>query len=388
MSEKLPYNLSEDAVVVFYEGKPYSVRKDNINYLPLRDAIFEGRFDDVPQYLDIAKAVEDFVEGDVEVRDEVVYYKGKHRLHGVVVDKLLEMLRSGMKDSTPITNFISALMQNPSSNSVDQLYTFLGYKSLPITPNGKVLGYKGVKDDFYSTTGNADTIVLQGTTNELHQIFNGVGETIEVQRRCVDDNKDHHCSHGLHVGSYDYANSWAGEGGRLLLVEFDPQDAVSVPTDCNFQKLRVSKYKVVSDITDSREELNKAVYEANKPIYDSVSDCCDDEDCDYDCDVDMESNLDDGSGIEYDNDNWEQLGEEVLEEDNSNLNLVHLSISNYIENKHHVGVNPTLKHIADLKVSRDNGLLCKDIALLCDDLGFEVEVNSSKILSDLEVYKV
>ena len=143
MTEKLPYNLSDDSIVVFYEGKPYSVRKDNANFEPLKKAIFEARYDDIPQYLDIAKAVEDFVQGDVEVRDEVVYYKGKHRLHGVVVDKLLEMLRSGMKDSTPITNFISALMENPSSNSVDQLYTFLGYKSLPITPQGMVLGYKG-----------------------------------------------------------------------------------------------------------------------------------------------------------------------------------------------------------------------------------------------------
>lgn len=376
MTEKLPYNLSDDAIVVFYEGKPYSVRKDNANFEPLKKAIFEARYDDVPQYLDIAKAVEDFVEGEVEVRDEVVYYKGKHRLHGVVVDKLLEMLRSGMKDSTPITNFISALMTNPSSNSVDQLYTFLGYKSLPITPQGMVLGYKGVKEDFYSSTGNADTIVLQGTTNESHQIFNGVGETIEVQRRCVDDNKDNHCSHGLHVGSYDYANSWAGNGGRLLLVEFDPQDAVSVPTDCSYQKLRVSKYKVVSDITDSRAELDKAVYEANKPIYDSVGDCCDDDDCDYDCDDEELDRL--NEDLDDDDSDWE----EVVQSDDSNMKL---SIRNYVENKHELGVNPTLKHIADIKVSRDNSLLCKNLAVICDELGFDVERNVDKILSDLEV---
>ena len=115
---------------------------------PLRKAIFEARYDDVPQYLDIAKAVEDFVEGDVEVRDEVVYYKGKHRLHGVVVDKLLEMLRSGMKDSTPITTSFLLDGKSGSSNSENNFYTFLGYKSLPITPQGMVRSYKGVKDDF------------------------------------------------------------------------------------------------------------------------------------------------------------------------------------------------------------------------------------------------
>ena len=124
--------------------------KDNANFSALRSAIFEGRYEDVPELLDV-KAITDFVEGDVEVRDEVLYYKGKHRLHGVVVDKLLDMLRSGMKDSTPITNYIGRLMNNPSSNSVDELYTFLGYRSLPITPEGKVLGYKGVQQDFGAT---------------------------------------------------------------------------------------------------------------------------------------------------------------------------------------------------------------------------------------------
>ena len=96
MSEKLAYNLSEDSITIFYDGKPYTIRKDNANFSALRSAIFEGRYDDVPELLDVKKAIQDFVEGDVEVRDEVLYYKGTHRLHGVVVDKL-DMLRSSMK---------------------------------------------------------------------------------------------------------------------------------------------------------------------------------------------------------------------------------------------------------------------------------------------------
>jgi len=373
MNEKLPYTLSEDAIVVFYDGKPHSVRKDNVNFQLLKQALFDGRYEDVPQYLDIAKAVENFVEGDVEIKDEVVYYRG-HRLHGVVVDKLLEMLRGGLKDSSPLTNYISRLMDNPSSNSVEQLYTFLGYRSLPITPEGKVLGYKGVQSDFWSSTGNADTIVVQGETNERHQILNEVGATIEVQRRCVDDNKDNHCSFGLHVGSYDYASGWAGGDGKLLLVEFDPQDAVSVPTDCDFQKLRVSKYKVVADISDSRVELDKAVYEANKPIYGSNDDCCDDEDCDYDCDED------EGRDYLYDDDGMD----DVIDED---LNMTDLAIRNYVENKHEQGVNPTIKNIADTKVCRDEGVRCKDVVCIVTDLGFRVERDNEKVLSDLNVFK-
>ena len=316
---KIPYTISENSITIFWENKPYTIRKDHTNYELAKKAIFDARYDDLGDLIDIKKSIENFIQGDIEVKDEVVYYKG-HRLHGVVVDKLIEMLRSGMKDSAPLVNFITRLQANPSANSVNELYTFLSYRALPNDADGMVLGYKGVQGDYWSQTGNADTIVVQGKTNERHQILNEVGATIEVARRCVDDNKDHHCSFGLHVGSYDYANNWASGDGRLLVVKFDPSDAVSVPTDCDFQKLRVSKYEVVADITDTRTELFKPVYDANKPIYGSDSD----EDSDYDCDDE------------------ECYGEcDSCSCDNEQQDLEHLAIRNYIENKHEDGECPT-----------------------------------------------
>ena len=387
MSEKVPYTLSETSITVFWEGKPYTVRNDNANFNQLRTALFEARYEDVGQYLDLKHAIEDFVEGDVEVRDEVVYYKGKHRLHGVVVDKLLEMLRSGLKDSSPLTNYIGRLMDNPSSNSIEELYTFLGYRSLPITPDGKVLGYKGVQEDFYSNTGNADTVVVQGKTNERHQIYNGVGETIEIQRRCVDDNRDNHCSHGLHIGSFDYAHGWSGEDGKLLLVEFDPQDAVSVPTDCSFQKLRVSKYKVVADLSDCKKELNKAVYEYNKPIYNDSSDDLNWYDDEYyeGLDADQDFDEDEGRDYLYDDDGMDDSEMDVVKNEVNQDDLVKLAIRNYVENKHESGINPTLSYVSSIKACRDADLRCKDVVLLVHDLGFDVERCDEKTLSELEV---
>jgi hypothetical protein len=380
---KVPYILSESSITIFWEGKPYTLRKDHVNFKLAKQAIMEARYDDLGDLVDVVKAVEDFCQGDIEVKDEVVFYKG-HRLHGVVVEKLLSMLREGMKDSAPLVNFITRLQSNPSANSVNELYSFLSYKQLPTTEEGKIMGYKGVQSDYWSSTGNADTIVVQGQTNQRHQIFNGVGETVEVARRCVDDNKDNHCSHGLHIGSFDYADGWAGSDGRLLVVEFDPEDAVSVPTDCNFQKLRVSKYKVVSDITDMRKEMQRAVYEANKPIYNS-----DDEE-----NYDDEEDEDEGRDYLYDDDGMDDddgMNEEVdvvqAEQDEPTAQaLINLAIRNYIENKHDLGIDPSLKHIADLKICRNNSVRCKEIAFLVEELGFVLEDNDDKILSDLEVY--
>lgn len=363
---KVPYMYSEDVITIFWEGKPYSLRKDHPNFQNAKNAILEGDYESLGDFVDIQKAVEDFVEGDIEVRNEVVYYK-THRLHGVVVDKLLEMLRAGMKDSAPLVNFITRLQSNPSANSVNELYSFLSYKSLPTTPEGKVLGYKGVKSDFYSSTGNADTIVVQGEVNDQHQILNEVGATIEVARRCVDDNKDNHCSYGLHVGSYDYANQWAGEDGRLLVVEFDPEDAVSVPTDCDFQKLRVSKYKVVSDITDTRKELNKVVYEANKPIYDEVEDDWSDEgdwSDDYVDDAEesdlAQDELDLNNQSNYDLDEYGEP-KVTLPDGYDNGDEVDEYLRNYVDKKHQLGLYPKISQIAGCRFCKDKKISCADI---------------------------
>ena len=396
---QVPYILSENSLTIFLDGKPHTLRKDHPNFNLARKAILDGDTDKLADLVDVQRAVEDFVQGDIEVKDEVVYYKG-HRLHGVVVDKLLDMLRAGLKDSAPITNFITRLQANPSANSVSELYTFLGYKSLPTTAEGKVLGYKGVQSDYWSSTGNADTIVVQGETNERHQILNSLGSTIEVARRCVDDNKDNHCSFGLHVGSYDYANDWAGENGRLLVVEFDPADAVSVPTDCDFQKLRVSKYKVVADITDTRTEMNKPVYEANKPIYGSDDDINFDDDEDYDDDFVDQGDWDDeeedydaeDDHIELDNidmdaldESLTELSKRVIDHTKPTRDQLKLDLVRYMNKKMSKQEDVTLKNLADLTLPRELNMKCSDLMSLMRELGYRVEEDESVPLHQYKV---
>ena len=91
-----------------------------------------------------------------------------------------------------------------------------------------------------------------------------------MNRRKVSDDCNQGCGQGLHVGTYDYACSWAGSGGKVVLVRFDPADIVSVPSDCQHQKMRVSNYTVLSVARDIIEE---DVYDE----YDEVEDTFDDE---------------------------------------------------------------------------------------------------------------
>jgi hypothetical protein len=258
-TQKNPYIISEISITVVYDHKPYVVdATDRYRYDKVKDAILRDDWDTVYKSLDIVSAIEDFSDGDISVVDGEVFYKGTERLHGVVVDKLLELLQAGLKDSAPLIKFITNLLKNPSKSSVDELYDFLSYKSLPIDADGYVIAYKGVRPDGYSCSGNTRTTVLQGKVDSSGHILNEVGATIEVERRCVDDNRNRGCSHGLHVGSWAYASTF---GSKTLMVRFNPADAVSVPRDCQCQKLRVCKYEVLAEIggesTDSYLDWKK-----------------------------------------------------------------------------------------------------------------------------------
>lgn len=374
---KPPYIVTPTAISIVWNGKSHIVNNDNPNYPLLKAALFNAEYDKIPNYLEIEKRIENFSHGNLRVKDGEVFY-GQHKLTGIVIDKLLQFLRQGMKDAKPILNFIDRLMANPSSNSVEQLYTFLSYKLLPLTEDGKIIAYKGVASDYYSHSGNKQTVVLQGTVDDGGRILNKVGETIEVLRRSVDDNKDNHCSHGLHAGSFDYASDFMGCGGHLMMVEFDPADAVSVPTDCNFQKLRVCKYRVIGEIdVKEDEELDGACYNTDKEEIE-VSDG-DDEEC-PDC---GEIICDCYDPDDYEPEESEEKGECVAgccdTKHNEKYVNLYSKIENYVVNKCAWGDAPTLKQIQSRL--KGDSITCRELVEICEDFGFTVESDEDVPLS-------
>ena len=164
------------------------------------------------------------------------------------------MLSQGSDNYLPLVRCLDKVYQNLSSQSREELCDFLAYKELPITEEGDIIAYKGVMDNYMSQRGNPNTVVVQGIVNERGQILNTVGSTIIVDRGCVDDNRENECSHGLHVGSLDYAKNWSQ---RTVVVKFNPKDAVSVPKNSACQKLRVCEYTVIADL---EREIDTAVF--------------------------------------------------------------------------------------------------------------------------------
>lgn len=233
-------------LTVVYDGKPLTIRSDNPNFDAAKDAFKAQEWETLRNIINptIAVAAATAKFEAIEVRDNAVFYEGEP-VNGVIVDRILAFQQEGL-DFLPLVKFLAKLMLNPSKRAVDELYTFLEHQNLPITESGNFLAYKGLLSDFYSIT-SGKVKLLKGTANESGQIFNGIGEEIEIPRNQVDDNKDRGCSYGLHAGTLEYASSFAQ--GKLVIVEIDPSYVVSIPTDCSFQKLRTAAYKVVDEYT-------------------------------------------------------------------------------------------------------------------------------------------
>jgi hypothetical protein len=202
-------------------------------------------------------------------------------LDGVVTDHILRSMEAGLKDWEPLVKFIEALSTNPNQESVDQLYTWLKSAGLVIDTDGMIVGYKGVQgrgsqSDPYRSV-NSGKAIVNGEVR-IGNIPNGPGDVVEMPRSEVEFDPSVGCSQGLHVGSYAYASGWAR--GALLEVRVNPRDVVSVPTDCNAEKLRCCRYTVV-DVIDQPYESPVIGTAYDTPEFDEDFDLWGDGEDDY-----------------------------------------------------------------------------------------------------------
>ena len=200
----------------------------------------------------------------IEVKDGNLFVFGDP-VHSTLATRVLSFLEAGL-DCVHLFKFILKLNLNPSKRAVDELYTFLEHRALPITDNGNFLAYKAVNSDY--------------TDKYSGKFLNTIGAVLEMPRNKVDDNKEVGCSYGFHAGTVEYAKDFLGGSGHLMIVEINPSDVVSIPTDCQFQKLRTCKYKVVGEYEiDLTDPLYASRFETDQDdevdVWSSDCVCCD-----------------------------------------------------------------------------------------------------------------
>lgn len=194
----------------------------------------------------ISKDVEETSNKEIDVNE----------LPNTLRNFLIEMKRKNAYDEGLLAwiEFAKKLKNNVDPYIREQLFNWIKYLqeegSLAITPTGNIVGYKGVRKDFTSIHKG------EGFVNEVFYendyLDNTPGNLIQMRREKVEADPNSACSYGLHAGSWKYAKDF---GEVVVLVEIDPSDVVSIPNDCNSQKLRCSQYQVIKVVDKKYGEL-------------------------------------------------------------------------------------------------------------------------------------
>jgi hypothetical protein len=243
--------VTPNSLIVTYANKVYNAQSDHPNFGRLKAAFKAGDPQAFIDAFDVKTAVEKYVDGG-ETKDTGVTIVGNQILyngqpvHNSVVDAIQRMLAEGY-EITPMVKFLENMMENPSYNSIKEMWKFIEQMGLAITEDGCFLAYKSVNSDY--------------TDKHTGTIDNRPGQKPERMKRSeVDDNPRNHCSKGYHVGALGYAGprGWFHSyNDKVLICKVNPADVVSVPDDHSCQKMRCCYYEPVGEF---QGELQGVVY--------------------------------------------------------------------------------------------------------------------------------
>lgn len=241
----LPYTISNNSITILIKGIPQVIDKSHPNYTKIYYCIKKNFWDKIEGLLDISSSVKSFGKGNITVKGGVIFYKDKE-LHNYVGSKILDFMKEGI-EVTYLINFLEKLYQNPSYRAVQELYQFLEAGNIPITEDGDFVVYKKVSEDFkdlYTKTFD-----------------NTVGAIVEMPRNEVDEDSNRTCSKGLHVCSFDYLQHFGNSKSKVVACKVNPIDVVAIPTDYNSTKMRVCRYEVIEDVSNSFKNFRNILTE-------------------------------------------------------------------------------------------------------------------------------
>lgn len=268
------YQINEGFIVVNTTKKVFHINPGNHpKYDEIKEALRLRDFDLALELIDIEDNIRKFGDGQLIVKDGVVTFKGR-QVPYILEEYILRMIEEGF-DVGPMVAFLTNLYQNPSKQSIQELFMFLEANAMPITDDGHFLAYKFVREDY--------------TDWYSGKFLNTVGTEHKMERNEVDDDRNVTCSTGLHICSLPYVKSWLRENDslRVMVVKINPADVVSVPYDYNNTKMRCCRYVVISELDRDQFDFTDPDFEG---AFDTIVDrefnkVDDDDDDDYDEDV-------------------------------------------------------------------------------------------------------
>lgn len=246
---RLNYSITESSVVVFIDGEVYTISSNHPNYRDIIQVLLDNTMSEfnkiyyVLDHVDVKSSIEKYADGRITIEEETIKYEGLDIPMEALAERILK-LRGDESSFEHLVKFLDNLMANPSTDSRDDLYRFLSRNNLPITNRGTFLAYKKVNINYKDVHSNT--------------FDNSIGAVVAMPREHVDPDRNNTCSAGFHAASYDYMDSYGGD--KVVIVEIDPKDVVSVPVDHDDAKLRCCKYTVIGEIENYQSTRIRSGY--------------------------------------------------------------------------------------------------------------------------------
>jgi hypothetical protein len=236
-------------IVVFVAGSaPMVAHESHPNF----ERILDGALANDETVLDLFDIAATAAQKFERLSERITTANGRLYLDGEEVNnaltsQVLRFLDEGVEDWKPLVAFFENVQSNPNEHSKEQMFEWLDRRDFTITQDGLIVGYKGVKPDGNGgyLSIHAGQAIVDGETVKGN-IPTNPGSVVEMPRSEVEWDPTVGCHRGLHVGTWDYASSFAQ--GTVLEVHVNPRDVVSVPTDSDAAKVRCCRYTIVSEI--------------------------------------------------------------------------------------------------------------------------------------------
>lgn len=179
------------------------------------------------------------------------------------VEKLEKHIRRAVDENSPsVRNFLRrmAKVAKDRLHSAEDLMDFIERSELPLTNDGRIIGYKRVK------------VKEGGKFVDCHsgKVEQQVGSRVWMEADKVDPNRNQSCSNGLHVANLGYLRGFSGT--HTLIVIVDPEDFIAVPHG-ETNKCRVCAYDVIGVMSrDAQDIVNQGDHvEGDTKLQDLIS---------------------------------------------------------------------------------------------------------------------
>lgn len=256
--KKIYATITSDRITVTIDNRQRSFLMASDQGKKLADAVREDPqdHDKIRQIADIASFIAAHTFGRV-----ILDTNDRLRLDGREVDYgvahvIRRMIHEDF-DPLPLTAFLENVAENPDETIAAGLYPFLEKGNHSITPDGWVLAYKRVSDEYTSFTRGREVAMITPAQGEPYSATGLVpyplGATVSLDRGDCDPSQGTACSRGLHLCSFDYLMQFHGGVGRILICKVHPRDITAFPNAYE-AKLRCCSVQVIDEIPEAEAE--------------------------------------------------------------------------------------------------------------------------------------